>query len=504
MSVSRFPRSSGVVMPIFSLPSPYGIGTLGKAAYQFANFLKACGQRYWQILPLGHTGFGNSPYQVFSVVAGNPYLIDLDELVKDGLLTQEFLNSSNSDFTFSNVNYELLQKVRLPILKEAKKNASSDLLEKIKVFAEENKDWLPDYALFMSLKDYFNQKPVWLWDDELAKSRDPETLEKYSQLLSDEIDFYMFIQYLFFDQWTKLKSYTNSLGIEIIGDIPIYPSPDSCDVWVNPHLFKVDKNLLATGIAGVPPDCYSETGQLWGNPVYDWSVHKAQNFSWWIWRIKHTLKISDVIRIDHFRALQDYWEIPAGEKTALNGKWIPGPRMDFFDAIKKELGDIPIIAEDLGIITDSVRDFLKQTGYPGMKVMIFGLQSNEDNIHLPHNWSVNTIGYTSTHDSETFTHMVSEKLSDEDWGFTLNYLNTSSDTEIGFSAIRAAFASPASVVMFPIQDLFSIAAEGRINTPSTINSKNWSWRLNPNLLTDSVAEKLFILTKTYKRYNHCS
>lgn len=498
---ARFPRSCGIVMPIFSLPSPYGIGTFGKAAYEFADFLKASGQKYWQILPLGHTGFGDSPYQVFSVVAGNPYFIDLDMLVEDGLLSQDFLNASNSDFTFSSqVNYEKLQQVRLPILREARKNASPKILKEVKDFATENNDWLPDYALFMALKNHFKQKPIWLWEDEHVKSRNPKALEKYSHLLADEADFYIFLQYLFFKQWSILKSYVNNLGIKIIGDIPIYPSPDSVDVWVNPRLFKVDENLLPNGIAGVPPDCYSETGQLWGNPVYDWDVHKKQNFSWWVWRIKQTLKISDVIRIDHFRALQDYWEIPAGEETALNGKWVSGPRMPFFDAIKNQLGDIPIIAEDLGIITDSVREFLKQTGYPGMKVMIFGLQANEDNIHLPHNCSVNTVGYTSTHDSETFAHAF-EKLSAEDRQFTLNYLNANSISEIGLSAIRSLFASPACIAMFPIQDLFSIGAEGRINTPSTIGG-NWGWRLNKGLLTDSASKQLLEMTKTYKRYDH--
>lgn len=499
MSVNRFSRTSGVVMPIFSLPSPYGIGTFGKAAYEFADFLHKAGQKYWQILPLGHTGFGDSPYQVFSVAAGNPYFIDLDMLVEDGLLTKEFLQNSGSDFSVSKVDYDKLQKVRYNILREARKNASKELINKVRAFYEENFDWLNDYALFMALKNHFNQKPVWLWDDSLAKRRDRQTLRKYSEELSTEIDFYVFLQYLFFDQWSKLKTYVNNLGIDIIGDIPIYPSPDSCDVWVNPQLFKVDENLMATGIAGVPPDYYSETGQLWGNPVYNWDVHKERNFSWWIWRIRQTLKFADVIRIDHFRALQDYWEVPAGEETAINGNWLPGPRMDFFNAIKKEIGDIPFIAEDLGIITDAVRDFLKETGYPGMKVMIFGLQANEDNVHLPHNWSVNTVGYTSTHDSETFAEMFYEKLSVEDWQFTAEYINYNSDKEAGMCAIRSCFASPAIIAMTSVQDILSLRKEGRINIPSTLGG-NWNWRMEP-LELDDIAYELRKITETYKRLN---
>lgn len=499
MSTNRFSRSSGIVMPIFSLPSPYGIGTLGKAAYDFADFLHKSGQRYWQILPMGHTGFGNSPYQTFSTVAGNPYFIDLDMLVEDGLLSKDFLQNSGSDFSFSNVDYGKLYNVRFKILKEARKNAPKELLDEMFIFYTENFGWLKNYALFMALKEHFNNKPVWLWDDPLAKRRDNATLKKYSEELSEEIDFYIFLQYLFFEQWSKLKTYVNGLGIKIIGDIPFYTSHDSCDVWANPNLFKVDENLLATGIAGVPPDLYSSTGQLWGNPVYNWEAHKKQNFYWWTWRIKQTLKIADVIRIDHFRAFQNYWEIPAGEKTAINGHWLPGPRMELFNAIKRTLGDVPFIAEDLGIITDDVRDFLKETGYPGMKVMIFGLQANEDNIHLPHNWSVNTIGYTSTHDSETFAEIFKEKLSTEDWLFTADYINYKTGDSVGMNAIKSCFASPAIIAMTQMQDVLSLGKEGRINTPSTIGD-NWSWRMKPTNLND-IAYDLCKITKTYKRFN---
>lgn len=497
MSELRFTRSSGVVMPVFSLPSPYGIGTLGKSAYDFVSFLKSSGQKYWQMLPLGHTGFGDSPYQTFSVVAGNPYFIDLDLLVDDGLLSTDFINSSNSDLSYDKVDYGRLNDVRWEILREAKKNVSSEMQLEINQFTIINEEWLPDYALFMSLKKHFKQKPLWDWTDSLAQKRDSDALNHYKNLLKDDIEFYIFLQYLFFKQLQNLKDFANRQGIEIIGDIPIYPSLDSCDVWAHPELFKVDENFKATGAAGVPPDLYSATGQLWGNPVYNWEVHKTQNFNWWIWRIKKTLEVFDVIRIDHFRGFYDFWEIPAGETTALNGKWQPGPRMDLFDAIKKELGDIKIIAEDLGIITEQVRDFLVTTGYPGMKVLIFALEANEDNVHLPHNFTANTVGYTSTHDSETFFQKYSE-LSLENKLFTARYINLASSSNVGMAAIRSVFGSPSIIAMTQMQDVLCLGEEGRINTPSTIG-ENWCWRMKPDAINNNIIAELKEITTTYKR-----
>lgn len=496
MSKQRFKRSSGVVMPIFSLPSPYGIGTFGKEAYNFVNFLKKAGQKYWQILPLGHTGFGNSPYQCFSSVAGNPFFIDLDKLVDMGLLTKESVSKLECGYN-QRVNYNQIIETRLPILREAYKNAHFYKGE-IEFFARENSSWLDDYALFMALKNHFKDKPVWDWDDEAIKSREEQAMRYYSKMLKEDIDFYTFVQYLFFKQWDELKKYANNMGIQFIGDIPMYPSPDSSDVWASPALFKVDEILRPSGIAGVPPDYYSETGQVWGNPVYNWEAHKKRDYEWWVWRIKYTLKVADIIRIDHFRAFQEYFEIPAGEETAINGKWQPGPRMEVFEAIKKELGDVPIIAEDLGIIDDSVRELLEESGYPGMAVMIFGLRAHEDNLHMPHNWKVNSVGYTSTHDSETFCQSVNELLYYDDKMFALDYINHHTDDSLGFSAIRTAFASPASIAMVMAADLLSLGSEGRINVPSTIGD-NWSWRALPGSFTDELAERLRKVTMTYKR-----
>lgn len=496
MSSNMFKRSSGILMPVFSLPSSYGIGTMGKTAYNFVDFLSVSGQTYWQILPLGPTGYGNSPYQTFSSSAGNPYFIDLDMLVEDELLRKEDLPATIVNT--GKVDYEELKKTILPILYKAFLNGRGQLSKELSMFIME-KTWVTDYALFMALKKHFSEKPIWEWEDATIKSRQESAIISYSNMLSDDIDFHVFVQFLFFRQWSKLKTYANSKGIEIIGDLPIYPSSDSSDVWVNPELFKVDENLLPCGIAGVPPDLYSETGQKWGNPTYRWEVHKADGFSWWIERIKNTLEFADIIRIDHFRGLCDYWEIPQGETTALNGRWLPGPKMALFDAIKKELGNIPIIAEDLGIITDEVREFLKESTYPGMRVMIFGLSADEDNMYLPHNWETNSIGYLSTHDSETFQQKVSE-LPKKDKEDALYYIGAGENSpSLGLSAIRTAFLSQSNVVIVAMQDLLSIGKEGRINIPSTIGDWNWSWRMKENQLTDELAKSLYHLTKTFRR-----
>lgn len=497
MSKQRFKRSSGIVMPVFSLPSPYGIGTLGKCAYEWIDFLVEAGQSYWQILPLGHTGFGNSPYQCFSTIAGNPYLIDLDMLVDIGLITNTYL--SRFDFEYSStINYPEIDRQHFRVLRTAYNNISSKIAKEVELFADHNSDWIYDYSFFMALKDYFNQKPVYEWDDLDIRKRKPKSIKYYYQLLNDNINFYIFVQFLFFKQWNDLKKYANNKGISIIGDMPIYPSPDSCEIWLHPNLFKVDENLRPYKIAGVPPDDYSQTGQLWGNPVYNWDNHKQQNYSWWIWRIKHTLEIVDVIRLDHFRAFQDYYEIPFGENTAINGNWSPGPRIDFFNAITSTLGDLPIIAEDLGMTDSSVQKLLDETNIPGMNVLIFGLKASENNKHLPHNWSKNSVGYTSIHDSETICQKI-DMLNSVDRNFALQYINSNAYEPLGISAIRTALASPADLVMIPVADLLSLNELGRINTPGTINNNNWSWRAPENAFTKKLAKKINGLTTVYKR-----
>ncbi len=502
MSVTMFKRSSGVVLHISSLPSPYGIGSMGKEAYRFVDFLRDGGQTYWQVLPLGQTGFGDSPYQCFSAAAGNPYFIDLDELCEKGLLTQEEIREADCGQNPDRVNFERLAETRFAVLRKAYETPKRDdfYLGKMMGFRIANKDWVEDYAMFMSLKMHFDQKALWDWDDEKVKARDSQTMAEYGFKLKDNIDFYIFMQYLFFDQWKRLKEYANKQGIQIIGDIPIYVSPDSCDVWANPKMFKVDKDLKPCGIAGVPPDYYSPTGQLWGNPVYDWEHLEKDGYKWWIWRVERNLELFDVTRLDHFRGFQAYWEVPEGEETALNGEWKEGPGMKLFDAIHNRLGDVPFIAEDLGDIDDDVREFLAESGYPGMHVLIFGLRAYEDNDHLPHNWIKNSVGYTSTHDSETVCEQVLDCCSEDDRTFARGYLRTRESEPLGWSAIRTVFLSPAVIAMTTMQDVLSLGADARMNKPSTLGG-NWSWRVRGEAINPEVAAFLRDAAYSSKRLN---
>ena len=497
-----FQRSSGVVLHISSLPSPYGIGTLGKDAYQFVDFLRDGGQTYWQVLPLGQTGFGDSPYQCFSAAAGNPYFIDLDTLKDMGLLSEQDLRDADVGHNPDRVDYELLAQTRLPILHRAFVRAQESMIQmgKMDAFRRENKDWVEDYAMFMTLKKHFDQKALWDWDDEAIKHREPEAMRKYAFDLKHEIDFYVFMQYLFFAQWEKLRAYANKQGIQIIGDIPIYVSPDSCDVWAHPEMFQIDGDLKPHGVAGVPPDYYSATGQLWGNPTYNWKVIEDDGFRWWIWRVRRNLALFDVTRIDHFRGFQAYWEIPEGEETAINGKWKKGPRMKLFKAIREALGEVPIIAEDLGDIDDAVRKFLKKSGYPGMRVMIFGMRADENNDHIPFNWPKNCVGYTSTHDSETVVEQFTDKCSDADRDVMREYLRVSDREPLGWSAIRTAFAAPCDIAMTTMQDLLSLGADARMNTPSTLGG-NWSWRVRRDAINKDVSAFLRRATYGGKRLN---
>lgn len=493
-------RACGMVMPIFSLDSPYGIGTMGESAYRFVDFLKESGISYWQILPLGHTGFGNSPYQTYSVVAGNPFLIDWDSLVELGLIPKSTLNGLERPV--GQIDYDEIKVNSKKVLTAAFNHSNNHLRKDILHWTGlEAKDWVFDYAFFMALKDYFDEKPVWEWEDSIKK-REPEAVQKYKIQLKESIDFYIFVQFIFFHQWKRLKEYANSKGISIIGDIPMYPAPDSVDVWINRKYFMVDENLLPTGIAGVPPDLYSETGQLWGNPTYNWQALKESNYEWWISRIKHTLSISDIIRIDHFRAFSEYWEIPQGEETALNGKWLPGPRMDIFNSIHKALGDVPFIAEDLGLIDDKVRSLLKESGYPGMRVMIFSFSANEESSYLTHNWEKNSVGYVSTHDSETIVECLTSRLNETDREFAFEYLNipkrNQTNKTLALKAIRASMASHANTCMFMAGDALGLGIEGRINIPGTIGA-NWAWRATPGSFTNELAKELYNMAKTYKR-----
>lgn len=492
-------RESGVLMHISSLPSPYGIGNIGESSRKFVDFLKKSGQMYWQVLPLAYTGFGASPYQSFSAFAGNPYLIDPEEIYNNGLLTKDELLSLSDNESKDRVNYNRIYENRKYILRKAFQRVQQPLKKQIEQFYNENIDWLEGFAFFMALRERFDLKPVFEWEDKAIRNIEQNAVDMYKSLLKDNIDYYIFVQYLFFEQWKKLKKYANDNGIKIIGDIPIYISADSSDVWQNRELFKVDNELNMISQAGVPPDYYSETGQLWGNPIYDWDYHEKTNYKWWIKRIRHSLKLYDVIRLDHFRGFYNYWEVPIGEKTAINGKWQKGPGSQLFDAIKDKLGNVFFIAEDLGNIDDNVRKFVKDSGFPGMKVLVFGFSPYKDNEHLPHNYPENSVVYTSTHDCPTICEQILDCLNDDERKFAYEYLRTSFNESIGWSAIKTLFASSARITIVPIQDVLSLGHDARMNLPGSVGGYNWSWRVREDGLNDDVANTFKNITKIYKR-----
>lgn len=495
-----FKRSSGVLAHVTSLPSPHGVGTMGKTAYEFVDFLEKARQTYWQVLPLGHTGFGDSPYQCFSAAAGNPYLIDLDLLAEDGLLTREEIAQGDFQASPDEVDFEQLADTRWPLFRKAYARINAETRAAVEAFAQENAEWLPDYALFMALKEEkYHDMPVYMWPDKDVIVRKPEALARVREDLQDEVLFREFLQYVFFRQWDALRSYANAHGVQIIGDIPIYVSADSVDVWTHPELFQLKADRSPKLVAGVPPDYYSETGQLWGNPVYNWPVHKKEGYAWWIWRMKTNMRLFDVVRLDHFRGFESFWEVKAGSENAVNGVWRKGPGMELLRALEQALGELPVIAEDLGVMTDEVRQLLSDSGFPGMRVLIFGFSPDEDNEHLPHNFVQNSIVYTSTHDSQTVCEQIMDLCSEPEKQFAYRYLRTSQSEAMGWSAIKSVWASPARISMTTLQDLLSLGADSRMNTPATIGGKNWRWRVRREALNPEVASLLGDITTTYKR-----
>ena len=498
-----FDRSSGVLMHVTSLPSPHGVGTLGKAAYDFVDFLRAAGQRYWQVLPLGHTGFGDSPYQCYSAAAGNPLLIDLDKLVENGMLTADEVRAADRDWNPDKVDYVSLIEARGPLLRQAYARAKEmpHVMQAVAAFRAHSADWLEDYALFMALKEEkYDGAPLWDWPDADVRARKPKALAAAREALAEEIDFRVFLQAVFYMQWGQLHAYAARNGVRIIGDIPIYVSPDSSDVWQNRGLFKLNADYSPKKIAGVPPDYYSETGQLWGNPVYNWSAHEKSGYAWWIWRLKQNADLFDVIRIDHFRGFEAFWEVDAGEETAINGAWRKGPGMKLFRVLAEAMPELPIIAEDLGVITDGVRALLAETGFPGMRVMIFGFNRFEDNAHLPHNYPVNSIVYTSTHDSETICQQVLDICTPEDAQFARDYMRWNGQEPLAWAAIRTLSASPASIAMTTMQDLLNLGKDARMNVPATIGG-NWAWRVRADGVNKDVASFLKQVTDVNRRYH---
>lgn len=498
--IEMFERSSGILLHPTSLPGKYGIGSLGKEAYKFVDFLKKSNQKLWQIFPLGPTGYGDSPYQCFSSFAGNPYLIDFDLLIEQNLLTEEDLKDVNFGGNEEYIDYGAIYNQKYPLLRKAyenfKANGNKELKEKLETFKTENSSWLDDYSLYISLKNHFNGLPWNEWEDDI-RTRKEAAINKYKAELANEIEYHNFIQFLFFTQWNNVKKYANDNGIKIIGDIPIFVAVDSSDAWANPEIFLFDPELKPVKVAGVPPDYFSATGQLWGNPLYDWDKLKELNYKWWVDRVKANLSTCDIIRIDHFRGFDEYWAVPYGDKTAENGTWCPGPRTDLFNAIKNELGELPIIAEDLGTMTQGVIDLREATGFPGMKILGFAFDSKEENDYLPHTYTKNCVVYTGTHDNDTLIGWFT-KANEDDKQFARNYLNSRSDNEIHWDAIRGAWSSVANMAIAPIQDFLGLGSEARINTPG-LASGNWQWRLKDGVLTDELAERIAKLTKVYSR-----
>lgn len=494
----NFERSSGILFHPTSLPSPYGIGTLGKEAYKFVNFLKKASQKLWQVFPLGPTGYGDSPYQCFSAFAGNPLLIDLDTLIEANLLSKDAI--ACTEFDEEKIDFGQLINFKLPLLRESFNNFLKDKNSldygKFEEFNKENHYWLHDYGLFRAIKDSFGGKSWLEWDKDI-KFRNPEVLKKYETELAEEINFHKYLQFQFFKQWHDVKNYANTNGIKIVGDIPIFVALDSSDAWANPELFLFDEDRNPVKVAGVPPDYFSETGQLWGNPLYNWDVLENTNFEWWIKRVEMNLKLSDIVRIDHFRGFESFWAVPFGEPTAINGEWTPCPGKKLFYAIEKALGKAPIIAEDLGVITPEVEDLRDTFAFPGMKILQFAFDSKDESNHLPHTCIKNSVIYTGTHDNDTIIGWY-EKASSEDKEFAKNYLNINENEPIAWQFIRGAWASVSDLALAPIQDLLEMDSSARMNTPG-VAAGNWQWRIKDGLLTDELAEKLSKLTKTYFR-----
>lgn len=489
-------RASGILLPISSIWSAYGIGTFSKEAYEFVDFLKAAGQTYWQILPLGPTGYGDSPYQSFSTFAGNPYYIDLEELIRTGLLTKEQCEECDWGGSEAYVDYEKIYRSRFKVLKEAFRNSKIENKEEFQDFVRKNDYWLPDYALYMAVKDSYQGKSWSEWEDDI-RLRKPAALSKCREELKEEILFFEFQQYLFAGQWARLKKYANDKGIKIIGDIPIYVAFDSADAWANPELFAFDENRMPTGVAGCPPDAFSATGQLWGNPLYRWDYHKQTDYAWWMQRISYCYKLYDVVRIDHFRGFDEYYNIPFGDTTAEFGRWEKGPGYDLFRVMKKEIGNKPVIAEDLGYLTPSVFKLVKKTGYPGMKVLQFAFDAEGDSDYLPHKYSQNCIVYTGTHDNDTTLGWF-DSLSRKDKRFARTYLNFRGNKDIGWNFIRAAIASVSDTAIILMQDYLGLGGEARINLPSTLGN-NWKWRMVKGQANEELAKKIYELCKLYGR-----
>ncbi len=494
-------RKAGILLPITALPSNYGIGCFSGSAYTFVDWLNKSGQSFWQILPLTHTTYGDSPYQSPSSFAGNPYMISLDSLIEEELLKRSECDEVDLGDKNDSVDYKKQYENRYPLLKKAfsRFRKNTDFRE----FKKKNDCWLDDYALFMAIKESYGGKPWQKWGKPL-RSKDEDAIAQFREKSENEVEFYKFLQFKFFEQWGKLKKYANQKGILIIGDIPIYASADSADAWANPQLFKLSENGIPKEVAGCPPDGFSPKGQLWGNPVYDWEAHKKEDYEWWVKRIEHNFDMYDYLRIDHFRGFDEYYAIPYGSDDATNGKWEQGPGIELFDKLKEQLGEKEIIAEDLGFVTPSVKKLLRDTGFAGMKVLEFAFDTRdtgETNDYLPHNYPENCIAYTGTHDNQTLYSWLMESPEDEILSvrrYLCDYY-TPTDKLVN-PMIASIMKSQAKICIVPIADYLGLSDNARINKPSSVGN-NWKWRLKKGELTDNKAEEIYSMLKRYGREN---
>lgn len=505
----KFPRSSGILLHPISLPGEYGIGDLGDDAVRFVEFLAASGQKLWQVLPLGPTGYGDSPYQCFSVFAGNTLLVSPQRLFETGLLTSEDV-TNHPTFHAERIDYTRVKEFKAQLLRKAYDNFLQShepgLHENFEEFCDKETSWLDDWALYRALKDAHDENAWYQWEPELAL-RDEQALESARAALSDEISAHKFCQYLFFSQWSAIRKLCHHHGISIVGDIPIFVAHDSVDVWTNPHLFKMDNARNPTVVAGVPPDYFSKTGQLWGNPIYDWERMRHDGFTWWIFRVKAMFEMFDILRLDHFRGFAAAWEVPGGNKTAEQGEWVNAPGRELFTTLRHALGELPIIVEDLGLITKDVDALRDEFGFAGMRILQFAFGGDAQNPHLPHNYVNNAVVYTGTHDNDTtrgwFASLKVKKTTEANAhlgrtrDYCLKYLN-SKGREIHWDMIRTSLASVADIAITPLQDVLGLGSEGRMNLPATEDG-NWNWRFRDSLLTDKVSKRLREMCEVYGR-----
>lgn len=496
-------RAAGILMPISSLPSPYGIGCFSQAAYDFVDWLRNAGQTYWQILPLYPTSFGDSPYQSFSTFAGNPYFISLEALIDEGVLTREECDAAGFGPPAGAVDYEKLYHARYPLLRRAYERSGVTKDPEYLRFLEGNGWWLSDYALFMAVKDRFGGVPWTQWAEDI-RLRWGFAMDYYRRELYFDIEFQQYLQFKFFQQWNKLKNYANERGVKIIGDIPIYVAMDSADAWSHPELFQLDENNTPTAVAGCPPDGFSADGQLWGNPLYRWDYHRGTGYAWWISRLRHCFQMYDVTRIDHFRGFDEYYAIPYGETTAVNGRWEKGPGIELFRQVERELGPHEVIAEDLGYVTDSVRQLVRESGFPGMKVLEFAFDSRDSGSasdYLPHNYPENCVAYTGTHDNETLVGWFGS-ITLEDQQAAREYLcdRCTPEKELYWSFISLVLRSSAKICIIPMQDYLGLDNRSRMNKPSTVGT-NWLWRLQDTALCSELQERIKQAAILYGRAN---